>query len=157
MKVNYSNNIYIQVIDLMWLNTLNIDMPSVVRKSIFNISYRLINNSISNTDFICFEDNEIIKYFNNLDWIIDYDEVKDLSLYELTVYRNNVKKECNNLIKKYNRMDYYDKLKNWLLRDRINYLNIKWLNVRDFILYRMGIIRYELPEGISKHRRKILK
>ena len=157
MKINYSNKIYIQVIDLMWLNTLNIDMPSVVRKSIFNISYRLINNSISNTDFIYFEDNEIIKYFNNLDWIIDYDEVKDLSLYELTVYRNNVKKECNNLIKKYNRMDYYDKLKNWLLRDRINYLNIKWLNIRDFILYRMGIIRYELPEGISKQRRKILK
>ena len=157
MKINYSNKIYIQVIDLMWLNTLNIDMPDVVRKSIFNISYRLINNSISNTDFIYFEDNEIIKYFNNLDWIIDYDEVKYLSLYELTVYRNNVKKECNNLIKKYNRMDYYDKLKNWLLRDRINYLNIKWLNVRDFILYRMGIIRYELPEGISKHRRKILK
>ena len=157
MKINYSNKIYIQVIDLMWLNTLNIDMPGIVRKSIFNIGYKLINNSISNTDFIYFEDNEIIKYFNNLDWIIDYDEVKDLSLYELTVYRNNVKKECNNLIKEYNGMDYYDKLKNWLLRDRINYLNIKWLNVRDFILYRMGIIRYELPEGISKQRRKILK
>ena len=98
MKINYSNKIYIQVIDLMWLNTLNIDMPGIVRKSIFNISYKLINNSISNTDFICFEDNEIIKYFNNLDWIIDYDEVQDLSLYELTVYRNSVKKQCNNLI-----------------------------------------------------------
>ena len=46
MKINYSNKIYIQVIDLMRLSSFNIDMPGIVRKSIFNISYKLMERTV---------------------------------------------------------------------------------------------------------------
>lgn len=157
MKISSNNNIYIQVIDLLWLNTLNIDMPDIIKRKLFKVSYNLINGSINNTDFIYFDSNEIIKYFNNLDWIIDYNEVKDLSLIELINYSNDIKNKCNNLIKKYNKMNYYDKLINSSIKDEINYLNIKWFGIRDYILFKIGIIKYMLPEDIlpkkNKHRR----
>ena len=85
---------------------------------------------------------------------IDYDSVKDLSLYKLILYSNNIKSECNNFIKTYNKMDYYDKIRNANLKDDINYLNIKWFNIRDYILYRIGIIKHDLP-NVVKERRKI--
>lgn len=151
MKIYYNNKIYVQVIDLMWLNTLNIDIPSIVRKSLFKNSYKLINDSISNSDFIYFEDEDIIKYFNDLDWIIDYDKVKYLSLYKLFLYSNAIKNKCNELIKKYNKMDYYDKIRNANLKDDIKYLNIKYFNIRDYILYRIGIIKYELPNNVERN------
>ena len=154
MKIYYNNKIYVQVIDLMWLRTLNINIPYVIREPLVVTSYKLINGKIKNSDFICFDDEKIIKYFYELDFIIDYDSVKDLSLYKLILYSNNIKSECNNFIKTYNKMDYYDKIRNANLKDDINYLNIKWFNIRDYILYRIGIIKYDLPNGV-KERRKI--
>lgn len=154
MKISSNNKIYIQVIDLLWLNTLNIDMPSIVRKSLFDVSYKLISNSISNSDFIYFDSNEIIKYFNELDWIIDYNEVKDLSIIELIKYSNDIKNRCNSLIRKYNKMNYYDKLINSSIKDEINYLNIKWFGIRDYILFKIGIIKYKLPEDILPKKNK---
>lgn len=154
MKISSNNKIYIQVIDLLWLNTLNIDMPDIIKRKLFKVCYNLINGSINNTDFIYFDSNEIIKYFNNLDWIIDYNEVKDLSIIELIKYSNDIKNRCNNLIKKYNKMNYYDKLINTSIKDEINYLNIKWFGIRDYILFKIGIIKYKLPEDILPKKNK---
>lgn len=153
MKIYYNNKIYVQVIDLMWLRTFNINIPYNIRETLVVTYYKLINDSISNRDFICFEDEDIIKYFNDLDWIIDYNDVKDLSLYKLFLYSNDIKNKCNELIKKYNKMDYYNKIRNANLKDDIKYLNIKYFNVRDYILYRIGIIKYELPNGVKKSKR----
>ena len=153
MKLCYNNKIYVQVIDLMWLRTLNINIPYIIREPLVVIDYEFINGKINNSDFVCFDEEEIIKYFNELDWIIDYDSVKNLSLYKLILYSNNIKSKCNDLIKKYNKMDYYDKIRNANMKDEIKYLNIKWFSVRDYILYRVGIIRYELPNGVKKQKR----
>lgn len=155
MKLCYNNKIYVQVIDLMWLRTLNINIPYIIREPLVVIYYKLLNRKISNSDFICFEEEEIIKYFYGLDWIIDYDSVKNLSLYKLILYSNNIRSKCNDLIKKYNKMDYYDKIRNSNLKDDIKYLNIKWFNVRDYILYRVGIIKYDLPKELKLEKRYI--
>ncbi|HHT38010.1 MAG TPA: hypothetical protein GXZ95_01175 [Mollicutes bacterium] len=64
-------------------------------------------------EFIEFTDKDTINFFNNLDHIADYYQLKDLNEEELINYAQSIVEETKKLIKKYNFMSNKEKSKKY--------------------------------------------
>ena len=74
MKIITENSIFVQRNDITYLNQSNLEVPT----SIFGNGVSTTCN-VNKYDFIEFKEKEEIDFFKNIDWLIDYNEVKDLS------------------------------------------------------------------------------
>ena len=76
MKIINSDSIYVQKNDIAYLNLSNLPIPVSVFIKVFGNGATIINDS-NRYDFVKFEKESEIEYFKRLDWMIDYNEVKD--------------------------------------------------------------------------------
>ena len=91
MKILKDNKIYVQKNDMAYLNSSELDIPASIYMKVYGKGITIIDNS-NRYEFIEFTDPKEIEFFQGLDWIVDYDEVKDLTEEELTKIRNEVSK-----------------------------------------------------------------
>ena len=87
MKIYNNDKVYVQVKDLKNLK----DSNYILNRSIIFLIYLLFNsyNKYGDDDFICFENNTV--FFDNIDWIINFDDIKNL-------FKDEIIEICNNLI-----------------------------------------------------------
>ena len=153
MKIFTKNKVYVQINDLIWLNLMDLAIPKPIKDKLFLISYKVISGNINRYEFVNFEDINTINFFREIDWILDYDEVKDLTFIELLNTSKNIEDKANIIVRSYNLMNQYDKIKNHHLKQQHEYLNIKWFAVRDFILFKYGILKFNLPNEVTYNNR----
>lgn len=79
MKIIRNKEIYIQKTDIFLLSTSNTVIPKQVTINLLNKENLSEINNDNKYDFIKFTEPEIIEFFSKLDWILNYDEVKDLN------------------------------------------------------------------------------
>ena len=77
MKIITEEEVYVQFKDLDSLIRQNIVLPKYVFKCFNNVK------KYNRNDFLRFEDPIDIEFFRNIDWICDYNELKNYSLDEL--------------------------------------------------------------------------
>ena len=91
-------------------------------------------------EFIEFTDKDTINFFNNLDHIADYYQLKDLNEEELINYAQSIVEETKKLIKKYNFMSNKEKTKKyWRIKKQCDKMIIKLILLEMFYGLNKGI------------------
>ncbi len=84
MKIITNDSAYVQKNDISYLNLSDLPIPASIFMKVFGNGVTIINDS-NRYDFVKFDEESEIEYFKDLDWMIDYNEVKDLSEDEIIV------------------------------------------------------------------------
>ena len=92
MKIITDNAAYVQKKDIAYLSQTNIARPISIFLKVFDLGAITIDENNKN-EFIKFDSQKDISFFRNIDWIIDYNEVKDLSEKEIIELGQSIAKE----------------------------------------------------------------
>ncbi len=149
MKIITNNNIlYVPKIDLDFLNYQLHYLPS-------SISWELIDNKevniddLNKYDFIKFTKEENIRFFNSIDWIIDYNAIECLSILEVKKLGHEYIKKLEIITKElYEINSFEDNYKNILFQYKVLQYQISSLN--DIIDFKSGLLEIILPPRDNK-------
>ena len=147
MKIITDNSVYVQRKDLKFLNTnICIEMPETIICKMFEDSFKSIK---SDEDFIKFEDDFDMEFLKDIDWIINYNDVKDLTEEELIELGEKVTEQKNELSNTFYSMDINGRLKNFDIVARCDLLKYKMQSLADVIFYKRGKLDIKLPEEVN--------
>ncbi|MBE6160472.1 MAG: hypothetical protein E7157_05460 [Lactobacillales bacterium] len=140
--------IYVQKNDIMYLNQTDLSIPASIFMKIFGNGVTIIDNS-NRFEFVEFTNSHEIEFLKNIDWIIDYNEVKELSKDEIMKLANEIANKQNEIADKYNNMSPEDKQNNKDIIFQHETLDYKFYSLRDFLWFKQGHLKMELSEGIE--------
>lgn len=144
MKVFKNDSVYVQNNDLAYLNSTDLGIPaSIYMKYIGN--GKTITNDNNRYDFIKFDEDSEIEFFKGLDWIIDYNEVKDLSEDEIIKISESIGKEHEEIATSFNSMSRKEQQQHNDLITKCDFLEFKFYSIIDFLWFKQGHISMELP------------
>ena len=107
MKVFKNGKVYVQNEDLILILRSGELMPtSVLEKFYGNGPVIIVQDNME--DYVEFEETAQVEFFKRLDWIVDYDEVKNLSLEELEKLYDATKDEMVKIRNKYSDLSQND-------------------------------------------------
>ena len=135
MKVVVDDNYYIQTCDIKFLKTIGITIPFFIEPIIKKASYDDFN-------FIKIKDQNAIDFFDSLDWVINYDDIKNYTFEELLNLSNAIINE------KYAIEDEKTYLPSNFdsLNQKIRFLNHKLTCIKDLLLKMDGKLNYKIPK-----------
>lgn len=151
MKIITDKAAYVQKVDLYYLDSTELTKTRSIYLSVFNWGKTRLTKE-NQFDFYKYEEPEDIEYFKNIDWMVDYDEVKDCSDEELVKLGKAINEERENIAERFNNMSIKERIKNPDLQLRHRLLAHKIHTLTDFIMYKRGQINFELPEGFEIER-----
>lgn len=123
MKLFHTENgkevVYVQMQDIMYISN-EIDMP--IPASIFTKVFTgvVIVNDSNRFNFVRFDEEHEVKFFRDLDFIIDYDKYKDLTDEQLEEEGEKLENNANEIVKKWNSMNEEEWQENSSLFDEYN-------------------------------------
>lgn len=107
MKVFKNGKVYVQNEDLVLILRSGELMPTSVLEKIYgNGPVIIVQDNME--DYVEFEETDQVEFFKRLDWIVDYDEVKNLSLEELEKLYDATKDEMVKIRNKYSDLSQND-------------------------------------------------
>lgn len=107
MKVFKNGKVYVQNEDLILILRSGELMPtSVLEKFYGNGPVIVVQDNME--DYVEFEETDQVEFFKRLDWIVDYDEVKNLSIEELEKLYDDTKDEMVKIRNKYSDLSQND-------------------------------------------------
>ena len=129
-------------------------IPASIFLKVFGNGITIIDDR-NRYNFVCFTEAEDIEYFKQLDWMIDYGKVKNMSEEELE----------NLLSIMLDKMDFLDKAEQSIpvnqsqkrheLLQAFSLLVFKFCSLRDILWYKQGHISLNLPEIEPSGTRKL--
>lgn len=169
MKVFRNNKIYVQKNDIMFAFNHSNSIPSVIINQFFR-GIVIVDDS-NRMDFVAFEDKSAIDYFSKLDYIINYDDYKnmfieelDQKIKELVIRRSKIVNKYNSLSPKKRRQNFdlfneYEKLEyvlDYLDEFRKSKLGTNHMNIPTEIVD-ANITEIESDKGIDNSSNKGIK
>ncbi len=151
MKIITDDAAYVQKVDLSYLDSLDITKTQSIYLSVFDWGKTRLT-AANQYDFYKYDKKEDIEFFKNIDWMVDYDEVKDCSDDELIKLGKAINDERTEIGERFNNMSIKERMKNPDLQLRHRLLAYKLHTLTDFIMYKRGQINFELPEGFKINR-----
>lgn len=110
-KENGKEKVYAQMNDIMFImHETDIAMPAAIIAKVFK-NVVTVNDS-NRFDFVEFYDKEVVEFFKQLDWIIDYSVYIKMSDEEIAAEANKVAAEDREIVEKYNSMNEEDRKNN---------------------------------------------
>lgn len=149
MKIVTDNKVYVQKNDIAYLNQTDLPIPASIFMKIFGHGVVIIDDS-NRYEFVEFTQPEEIEFFKKLDWMIDYNEVKDLSEDELIELGKIMADKSNDIAKKYNAMPPDKRKQNQNLVVEHELLVFKMHSLKDIIYFKRGDLKIKLPKEVSK-------
>lgn len=140
MKIFTANSVYVQKNDIAYLNQTNLDIPA----SIFMRVFGNIDDS-NRYDFVEFDAPEEVQFFKGIDWIIDYNEIKDLSEGEIVALGQSIAEDKNSIAQRFNSMTLEERKENMNLKSQCELLDFKMYSLEDFLLFKQGRLKMKLP------------
>lgn len=148
MKIITSDAVYVQKNDIIMLNHTDLAIPASIFMQVFGSGIVIIDDS-NRYEFEKFEEKDEIVFFNKLDWIVDYNEVKDLDENQIIEMGQSIAEQQNDIARKYNGMTNEERKKNSQLVMEHELLGFKMNSLRDFLWFKQGHIQFDLPDDIS--------
>ena len=117
MKIFHKENnrtvVYVQMQDLMFIvhDLDDIAIPASIMNYFFSKGFVIVNDS-NRFDFVKFDKEPEVAFFKNLNFIIDYNDYKDLTDEQFQERFKSVVGEYNSLAKKWNKMPETEREKN---------------------------------------------
>lgn len=156
MKILKDNKIYVQKNDMAYLNSTDLPIPTSIFLKVFGHGITIIDNS-NRYEFVEFTDPKEVEFFQGLDWIVDYNEVKNLTEEELLQLGQDVAAEkerradeFNAKPEKYRRENYESVLAS------LDLLDFKMYSLRDIIMFKKGELDFPLPAGVERPATSII-
>lgn len=150
MKILTNDGIYVQKNDMAYLTHSETAIPASIFMSVFGVgSYTIIDDS-NRYEFIKFTGKEEVEFLKSLDWIVDYNAVKDLTQDELEKMFNELAEKRKTLAQKFNNMPIDERMKNVDIIEMCENLRFKMLSINDVNLFRSGKLAMTLPEGFER-------
>lgn len=115
---------------------------------VFDRDVIIINNR-NRYDFVEFDAPEEIEFFKGIDWMIDYNEVKDLSEEGIITLGQSIVKEKNRIAQKFNSMEINERKRNMGMVTQCELLDFKMYSLRDFLWLKQGHIKMKLPASVK--------
>ena len=168
MKIVTDDRVYIQKKDIMELRCRNSEFAR--RGILFKIMEEkmepLIISDDCSDEFMYFKSDELIEYFKDIDWLLDYNDVKDKSVEDLKKDIEDTKIEMKNTSLEFDKI-YLSEDENLILTrneilrsldDTLDGLVYKITTLDDLIKYKLGKIVIPFPDelGIKKSNKKSL-
>lgn len=153
MKIYVNNKVYISNHDIEFLLKKKIHMPDSVKYELDKELVRKLDNEKveDEHDFIEFTSNEAKEFFNNLGFIINYDDVKNMNIKELKDEKREIQNEYKNKsetdFKKLN-ADNPEIMAMYNLE--IDELNQSIKSLDEIIEYKKGKLNIDIPKKYSK-------
>ena len=112
-KENNRDVVYVQMQDIMFIeNELDdIAIPASIHIKICPKGVTMVDDS-NRFDFVKFDKEPEVDFFKTLNFIIDYNDYKDLTDEQFQERLKNVVDEYNNLVNKWNKMSKAEHKKN---------------------------------------------
>ena len=148
MKIITNDSVYVQKNDIAYLNSSVLPIPASIFMKVFGNGVTIINDS-NRYDFVKFNKQSEIEYFKGLDWMISYNEVKDLSEHEIVKLAISIVKEQEQIANTFNSMTEEERKNNTNLVTKCDLLEFKFYSLRDVLWFKQGHISMKLPEGID--------
>lgn len=149
MKVLKDNKIYVQKNDMAYLNSSGLDIPASIFMKVFGQGITIIDNS-NRYEFIEFTKPEEVEFFKGVDWIVDYNEVKNLSEEELIEFGQSVGNAKGEKIKQFNAMPEEDRRQQYeRVTMDLELMDFKMYTIRDIIMLKRGQLSFPLPNGVE--------
>lgn len=151
MKIITENAAYIQKNDLMYLTQADdaIAIPASIYLNIFGNGVVVINDS-NRFEFVEFNKPEEIEFFKSIDWMINYDDVKDLSIEDIISLGQSTTNKKNEIAKEFNEMTPEEKEENMYKVSHCELLEFKIYSLRDIVWIKQGRLKIKFPEEIDK-------
>ena len=150
MKIFVDNSVYVQKEDVAYLYMTSLDLPDSIYTKVFGQGMIVFDNS-NRYDFIEFSEPSEIDFFKKIDWIIDYNEVKNLTEEELIKLGKEIAKEKKRKVKGLNGMPSSQRIKNYdRVLTELECLDFKMHTLRDIILLKKKELDYPFPEYVEK-------
>ena len=147
MKIITNDSAYVQKNDISYLNLSDLPIPASIFMKVFGNGVTIINDS-NRYDFKFDEESEI-EYFKDLDWMIDYNEVKDLSEDEIIKLAESIGEEQDKIATTFNSMAEEERKNHADMVTKCDLLEFKFYSLRDVLWFKQGHIPMELPEGVD--------
>lgn len=148
MKIITKDAIHVQMNDLMFLNGTDLPIPASIFLKVFGQGTVVVTNS-NRYNFVKFEDESEIEYFKELDWIIDYDSVKELDKTGIKQLNDQIIDEEQEIADKFNNLPENEKVDNFDMVARYEQLEYKKYSLKNFVSFKQGKTSMELPEGVE--------
>lgn len=148
MKITTNTKVYVQKNDIAFLNQTDLAIPASVYMKLFENGIIFINDD-NRYDFYEFDKFEEIDFFDKIDWMIEYTEVKDLSEERIIRLGQSIIQEKNRIARVFNSMKSEEREKNKDLVLQCELLDFKLYSLRDFLWFKQGHIKIELPEEVD--------
>lgn len=148
MKIITDDSAYVQKNDIAYLNQTDLPIPTSIFMKVFGKGIVIIDDS-NRYEFVKFDAPEEIEFFKGLSWMIDYNEVKDLSEEETIILGQSIAQEKNGIATKFNSMSEKERKENLKMVQQCELLDFKMYSLRDVLWFKQGHIQMELPNGIE--------
>lgn len=159
MKIIRDNKIYVQRSDISMMSVDDNLKDNETVKKILSMGFSY--DEKNKYDFLPFTEEDVIELLSKLDYIIDYDEIKDMSDEDLDGLAKETADERNNVTVRYARLDEEEMRREFKkARNEISLLEYKIISLRDLSWFRSGHLKFALPEGAEypkKRRRTLLQ
>ena len=144
MKIIKDDTTYIQIKDLKRLRD-----SKLLTNSLLFILHVLSNNCLEYKDdeFIKVEDPDI--NFEGIDWIIDFNDIKDNTDDEIIEKCNELISQRNQIADQYNQFSIKDRIKNIKLLIKSKDLEYTINCYKDLLEVKKGNKELELPKGVD--------
>ena len=150
MKIITNEAVYVQMRDIIFLNLSDLPIPEFVIMKLFESNNdSVIVDGSNRASFIKFDNENEIDYFEELDWIVDYNAVKDLSQDELKSYRDRVAEERNTIASWFKLLSEEEQDENYDLIDKCNLLDYKIRSLDDISAFKNGELDIILPPDVE--------
>ena len=153
MKIIREDRAYVQYCDIALLMNalccLKISCPSSVIDTCFKDCFVCMDSN--QYCFMEFKDKAAIKFWMDLDYVIDYDTYKDLSKEEIIKVGESKLEERKRLISSFNSMSKEKRKKHYdEVATKCDLLLYQAYEFRHLLEFRDGHIKYPLPEGVDE-------
>ena len=106
MKLFHTENgketVYVQMQDIMQLNQSDMPIPESIYTKVFT-GITIVNDS-NRFDFVSFDEEHEVKFFKELEFVIDYDQYKELTDEQLGEKGQKLVMKANEIAEKWNSM-----------------------------------------------------
>ena len=147
MKIIMNEAIYVQKNDIGFLTQTDLSIPASIFLKVFGDGKTIIDNR-NRFEFVKFENENEISFFKSLDWVVDYNSIKDLDESQIIELGQEVAQQKNKIATQYNSMSSDKKRKNEHMVYECEKLDFKMYSLRDALLFKKGDLQFDLPETI---------
>lgn len=140
--------VYVQMNDLaVIMNSVEV-VPAVVVTSVFAKGTVIIDDSNRN-EFVRFDDETAVSFFEEADWIVDFKKYYKLSEKELIDAAQEIQNEMDSIASEFNSYKPEERKEHMDLRDRHELLEHKFYSLPRVLWFKQGHITIPFPEVID--------